>query len=306
MSVTMFNLLTKSKSAWIIARQGRRIAMRLAGRAPLCGQLNCMSLRQDVDAVRALTSIHEPPKLIEVDGDLQLWRIAGRDWWAPVMRPEFLDKMPKEIQMDIYGLGKLAPGSIVIDGGANIGMFARAALDAGAARVICFEPSPAIRKALTRNLADVSDRVTLRDQALWNEEGKALFAIPLGDAGSDQIVQGEGVRGTETGIEVPLTSIDNVVRELGLTRVDFIKLDIEGAESKALSGASKTLVAFRPRVAIATEHTDDVLKNNRSVLDVMHSTATRYRARCMECDAEQSDSFGGVALTPYVLQLLAL
>jgi len=157
-----------------------------------------------------------------------------------------------------------------------------------------------------RNLSDVSDRVTIREQALWNEEGKALFAIPSGDAGSDQIVQGEGVRGTDAGIEVPLTCIDNVVQELGRSRVDFFKLDIEGAESKALAEASKVLADFRPRVAIATEPTNDVLKNNRSVLAAMHSTANGYRARCMECHAEQSESFGGVALTPYVLQLLPL
>jgi hypothetical protein len=44
------------------------------------------------------------------------------------------------------------------------------------------------------------------------------------------------------------------VSELRLPRVDFIKMDIEGAEQKALAGAAATLRAFRPRMALAAYH----------------------------------------------------
>jgi len=277
--------------------------MQLTGKAPLCGKIECMSMRQHVRAVRELTSRREAPKRLTVDGDLTLWRIAGKDWWTPPIRAEFLKKMTEEVAMDSYGMGTLPEGSIVIDGGANIGMFAQAAFDAGAARVICFEPSPLTREALARNLAGAS--VTIRSEALWKERGKALFAVPRGDAGSDQIVQTEAVRGTETGIEVPLVTIDEIVEELGLKRLDFIKLDIEGAETQAVLGAAKTLLKYQPRVAVATEHTSDVLKNNRNVLDAMVSVGG-YGARCMECHAERSESFGGIALTPYVLLMSPL
>ena len=56
------------------------------------------------------------------------------------------------------------------------------------------------------------------------------------------------------GVKVPLATIDKIVSELSLQRVDFIKMDIEGAEAHALQGARDTLNRFRPRLAIALEH----------------------------------------------------
>ena len=58
-------------------------------------------------------------------------------------------------------------------------------------------------------------------------------------------------------MQVPLTTIDKIVAELGLPRVDFIKMDIEGAEANALAGARDTLTRFKPRLAIAAEHKPD-------------------------------------------------
>ena len=61
--------------------------------------------------------------------------------------------------------------------------------------------------------------------------------------------------------EVRVTTIDQMVAELGLPRVDFITMDIEGAEKPALRGAAQTLRKFKPRMAIASEHLpDDVYK----------------------------------------------
>jgi acetylornithine/succinyldiaminopimelate/putrescine aminotransferase len=75
------------------------------------------------------------------------------------------------------------------------------------------------------------------------------------------------VRGAETANRSNAHTIDQVVEDLDLSRVDFIKLDIEGAESQAILGAKQTLARFQPPVAIATEHTDDVLANSKSVLN---------------------------------------
>ena len=51
-----------------------------------------------------------------------------------------------------------------------------------------------------------------------------------------------------------LVSIDDVVREEGLPRVDCIKLDVEGAELAALRGAADTIRRFRPRLIICLYH----------------------------------------------------
>lgn len=54
-----------------------------------------------------------------------------------------------------------------------------------------------------------------------------------------------------------MTTIDTFVSEAGLDRVDFIKMDIEGAERDALVGAAATIRAFRPKLAISTYHRPD-------------------------------------------------
>ena len=52
-------------------------------------------------------------------------------------------------------------------------------------------------------------------------------------------------------------TIDAVVAELGLPSVDFIKMDIEGAERNALRGARRVLKEFGPKMAVSIYHRED-------------------------------------------------
>ncbi|MBI3695811.1 MAG: FkbM family methyltransferase, partial [Acidobacteria bacterium] len=56
---------------------------------------------------------------------------------------------------------------------------------------------------------------------------------------------------------LPVVTLDEIVEELHLDRVDFIKMDIEGSERRALEGARQTLARFRPRMAISSYHLHD-------------------------------------------------
>jgi hypothetical protein len=81
-------------------------------------------------------------------------------------------------------------------------------------------------------------------------------------------------------VQVPLTTIDKQVAELGLARVDFIKMDIEGAESNALAGARDTISRFKPRMAITAEHKPgDEIDIPRAV----RAIRTDYQMECGPC-----------------------
>ena len=79
---------------------------------------------------------------------------------------------------------------------------------------------------------------------------------------------------------VPLTTIDKLVAELKLPRVDFIKMDIEGAEVPALAGAHETIARFKPRLAIATEHKPD---DEYTIPAAVRKIRADYQMECGPC-----------------------
>jgi FkbM family methyltransferase len=62
-----------------------------------------------------------------------------------------------------------------------------------------------------------------------------------------------------SGLPVPLRSLDRLVKDGLIPRVDFIKLDVEGSEASALSGALDTIEQMRPKLAVSLYHKPDDL-----------------------------------------------
>lgn len=149
----------------------------------------------------------------------------------------------------------LRPGMTVIDGGANMGLYTLyCARRVGASgRVLAVEPSAREFDRLERHVTlNRLDNVRLIKKALADAPGDGQLRIAaewnaghntLGDFGYEETQQ----VAMET---VPLTTIDSLVAEEDVTRVDFFKLDLEGAELSALHGARETLERFRPAILI--------------------------------------------------------
>jgi FkbM family methyltransferase len=140
----------------------------------------------------------------------------------------------------------------VIDCGAHIGGFTRIALLAGASLVIAVEPEKSNVVAFRRNFAEAlkNGKVVLVEKGVWDSRGRLpLHLSSVGDSHSVAIGQDSGKDQT-----IELTTIDALVGDLKLPRVDFIKIDIEGAEKNALLGAKQTLKRARPRLAVSSYH----------------------------------------------------
>ncbi|MGB9878164.1 MAG: FkbM family methyltransferase, partial [bacterium] len=94
--------------------------------------------------------------------------------------------------------------------------------------------------------------------AVYKEDGylKLYVSKYTGSHTLYKNIERESIRESLTGAmeEVKAMRIDTIVEELGLGRVDFIKMDIEGAEVDALLGAERTITQFKPKLAICTYH----------------------------------------------------
>ncbi len=162
--------------------------------------------------------------------------------------------------LDLYGEfseGEVAlfrqivkPGSTVLDIGANIGahtvFLARATGPAG--RVLAFEPQRIVFQMLCANVA-LNDlwNVHTYHAAVGREAGTT--ALPSIDYGAPGNFGGISVDPGGAGEPVKMLSID----ELDLGACDTIKLDVEGFETEALSGAARTIRRLRPALYVEND-----------------------------------------------------
>jgi len=194
-------------------------------------------------------------QVIQQDGPYELVRTQGREYWIPIRDIDTLAETIVEQQENKYegpGAGVKA-GDVVLDCGANIGLYTRHALDLGAKLVVAIEMAPESLDCLRRNVEKeiATGRVIVYPKGVWNKDDVLQLSMSSHWASTASSVALD--RGGE-GPKVPLTTIDKLVEELKLPSVDFVKMDIEGAEMQALEGAVETLRRFHPRMAISLEH----------------------------------------------------
>ncbi len=129
------------------------------------------------------------------------------------------------------------PGATVLDVGANIGVFALWIMKKGAGRVFCYEPCSESFAILKQNLAlNRLDGVACAERfAVGAQDGETLF-MPVSSCTYNAPVEvvGGGEAGGAAHEEVSTISIPGIVAKHGLERIDYAKIDCEGAEYEIL------------------------------------------------------------------------
>lgn len=110
---------------------------------------------------------------------------------------------------------------------------------------LCFEASEDIYKTLCRKIELLnSENILSYNYAVWDNEGVLKFdTVSYGN--------GEGCRVSDRGSSVKCCSLDKI---LGHRVISFLKMDIEGAEKKALLGAKEIIKRDKPVLAICIYH----------------------------------------------------
>lgn len=221
------------------------------GRADYYRDLISQQVFDWICRLRAAQSLCPTPGL---DFDLANCPMPRERWQALAL--EAAAQAPAEDPLDyievwllhaysLPGICEVEAGDVVLDCGAFSGgsslYFARKAGPSG--RVYGFEPDAAnllLFKEKTRAEANI---VPVR-AAAWREDGEGAF-----------IAHGmQGAINAAGSTRVPLLRLDSFAAQENLPKVDFIKMDIEGAEAEALEGAADIIRRHQPKMALAAYH----------------------------------------------------
>jgi FkbM family methyltransferase len=201
---------------------------------------------------------------------------TGKGW------EDFLVLFDQVVIQDQY-LAKelLKPDSVVIDGGANIGLFSLVASHlAPKGKVYAFEPAQFTFTALKQNTKDCPNLEAL-NLGLGDKQRKAEMMVHADYlSGSTISDSGMTVVGAEKGDpvreEVSITTIDAFATEHRLARLDFVKVDAEGYEKQILRGAAETIRRFHPILAVSAYH----FPNDRTdIVNLVEGISPEYTHR---------------------------
>ena len=151
---------------------------------------------------------------------------------------------------------KVKPGDMVIDGGANVGilslLFSKKVQNNG--HVYCFEPDKYNIEMLNSNftLNNHFENYSIHNELMWNEVSEVDFQ-ESGTVASSAL----WFSGTDSIVKKKTTTLDAWAKINQIQQLDFIKMDIEGAEIQAIEGCRSIIENFNPNFAIASYHMVD-------------------------------------------------
>lgn len=216
--------------------------------APLTVLWRCATMALSLPSRRRLVfPLSRDGERVQVSASLRYTPLATfllRDWCEPELH--YLDSL-------------LSEDAVFMDVGANAGLYTlRAATLVGPkGRVVSVEPGRAALEMLRTNIAlnpTLASRISLFPVALSDVAGSAtLYHVAEGyDPQAFSLFADGTAQAAET---VETRTLDDLVRDLGLTRLDLVKLDVEGAEALVLEGAVGTLERLRPTVIFEVNST---------------------------------------------------
>jgi FkbM family methyltransferase len=171
-----------------------------------------------------------------------------------------------EAQESAFLDNNLKPGDVFVDVGAHVGYYTllAAKLVGESGKVVAVEPNPPTIVRLEKDIAlNPFKNIVVQKVACTDKETTLkFFQAPVENTGESSMNKSNAKQGAEISVRgVPL---DKIIQDLGIKRVDLVKIDVEGGEMSVLGGMTHIIATYHPKFAI--ELKDDLLKNMGSSL----------------------------------------
>lgn len=190
------------------------------------------------------------------------------------------------VQQNLFWLGQhdrwdishikqmLPPNPVLCDIGANFGYYSvtLAASLKPDCRIFAFEPHPKTRTRLERHIAlnQLGDLITVLPCALSDVAGTVQMSLRESNSGAAHISQ-------HGDTEVEVSTLDSICADRQFSRLDFVKIDVEGFETRVLKGGSQCLQKLRPKLLV--EMMPEQLERTGSSAAELASTLRDYGYR---------------------------
>lgn len=170
-----------------------------------------------------------------------LFSLTALAWGQPKMDPEF---QAANLTNEVVG------GQTIIEIGANKGgltiLLSRLVGDKG--KVISFEPNPWAFGLLSKYTSNMRN-VQCFNLGVGNIDGQVKF---VGKGPTDSSFRMMWQDNSKMTITTKIVRLDDFICNLGLSKVDWLFIDAEGAELGILLGARETIIKMRPRMYVET------------------------------------------------------
>ncbi len=166
----------------------------------------------------------------------------------------------------------LAPESVMIDVGANTGIYSIKAAQhlAGTGTVLALEPFPDVLAVLFKSAqANRFSNLRIRNLCAGERTETSMFWMNSEKPHEFSLVKHDA---SAQALSSLVVALDDLFAWEKLTRFDFLKIDAEGAENQVLQGAAKILAHYRPIIQAEITHTQiDFPLPNYTVFQVENS-----------------------------------
>lgn len=182
----------------------------------------------------------------------------------------------------------LRDDSIIFDIGANVGhlslLFAKKLAPNGS--VFCYEPDQENREQLTKNKdLNSAKNITILPYALQDNQDitEAEFSIRRSIDGDGNQNRGLSslkkiIKFTKDVLSVPASTIDKECKRLSIAHLDFIKIDVEGAEYMVLQGGEASIRKYKPIIQYEYSNVlDALMKENNTMLSFNFLQSLGYK-----------------------------